>query len=153
MLQDGAQQESQGRLGKDVGPLSTKKGSSQAGVGMLIPPRPSHSAQLPCLGTTGEYTKEGKQPLQLSGAVVFQITIEDGVRTSWGTIWAEGGAMQELSPTVALVWQQWPTAGMVWSGSLSACSACSDQLWAWSDQAHFLPAQPAEAGLDPFSLF
>jgi len=86
MLQDGAQQESQGRLGKDVGPLSTKKGSSQAGVGMLIPPRPSHFAQLPCLGTTDEYTKEGKQPLQLSGAVVFQITIEDGVRTSWGTI-------------------------------------------------------------------
>lgn len=86
MLQDGAQQESQGRLRKDVGPLSTKKGSSQAGVGMLIPPGPSHFAQLPCFGTTGEHAVEGKQPLQLRGAVIFQITIEDWVRTSWGTI-------------------------------------------------------------------
>lgn len=62
MLQDGPQQGSQGRLGKDVGSLSTKKGGSQAGVGMLNPPGPSHFAQLPCLGATGEHTEEGEQP-------------------------------------------------------------------------------------------
>ena len=41
MLQDDTQKQSQGRLQKDAGSLSTKKGGSQAGVGMLNPRDPA----------------------------------------------------------------------------------------------------------------